>query len=345
MLVNGNATDANDGNVSMGVAVIETVGPATDAETPNISATTVAPALPPAGATVSAPTPAPGLTTWQGHPIDIDVIQRKLVKHKYFTPADFLHDISLIEENASRVGDGDRQSRIAEMAANARLHVSGFDPKWTPEFEAYKERMRVRKAERQRMKEREREKEKETDCTGEAGANGPIVAGEVVAATNGGTVVTGAVRVITTDAGLKRSRDDEGMERDRKRLREDVPAVETAVVGTTIGTDALTSAPPALNDPPTETPGVPPYLPLVVHPPFVLPTLQLVELASALRHDTEGLNVEELEQLRAACYDRIWRERGEWDRTELVAGLKEFVEGYVREARVRREAVREEQER
>ncbi|KAL8286687.1 hypothetical protein RQP46_004215 [Phenoliferia psychrophenolica] len=77
--------------------------------------------------------------------------------------------------------------------------------------------------------------------------------------------------------------------------------------------------------------------PIVVDPPtpeplpdFVLPEAQVDAFRNFLRDETDRLNVDQLEQLRAACYDIIWRGRKAWDRTEMLDELegltREFVE-------------------
>ena len=40
-----------------------------------------------------------------------------------------------------------------------------------------------------------------------------------------------------------------------------------------------------------------------------------------LHDESESLNVEQLEQLRATCLGDVWRHRKEWDRDALVRGL------------------------
>jgi hypothetical protein len=61
-----------------------------------------------------------------------------------------------------------------------------------------------------------------------------------------------------------------------------------------------------------------------------VPQDELNAFEAALKHDTADLSVDELEQLRAGCYDRLWRRRGEWDRsgviTECMDWMKEFIE-------------------
>lgn len=66
-------------------------------------------------------------------------------------------------------------------------------------------------------------------------------------------------------------------------------------------------------------------------PAFELDETVVSDLASDLRVKTDRLNVEQLEQLRATCLNRIWKHRSEWDRTPLVKELREVVEGFIQD--------------
>jgi hypothetical protein len=235
-------------------------------------------------------------TTWQAHNLDIDLISLKLSKHKYLTPSDFLADIAKIEENAEKLMDPDRITKIGEMGAHARMHVLNFDPAWEPRFEAYAERVRGRKA--KRAEERERK----------------------AAALAGGdpTVVEGGEGQQETEGSLKRARDEEGVEgeeRGDKRQKEDIVMDEPT---------------PATIEPiPTDEPTVPP--PRTTYPPFILPQSSLSSLQSTLTHATSSFNVEQLEQLRATCFDTIWKYRAEWDRTSCLIDVGKVVDAFVGE--------------
>jgi hypothetical protein len=234
-------------------------------------------------------------TTWQAHNLDIDLISLKLSKHKYLTPSDFLADIAKIEENAEKLMDPDRITKIGEMGAHARMHVLNFDPAWEPRFEAYAERVRGRKA--KRAEERERK----------AAA---LAAGHA-------TVVEGGEGQQEGEGSLKRAREDgdgvEGEERGDKRQKEDIVMDEPA---------------PAV-EPITEEPTVPPPRPTYL--PFILPQSSLSGLNSTLTHATSSFNIEQLEQLRATCFDTIWKYRAEWDRTGCLVEVGKVVNAFVGE--------------
>lgn len=314
--------------------------------------------------TTAAPTPAP-VTTWQAHDMDIDTIQRKLVRHKYFTPNDFLADVALIEENAKYTSEADRQIRVSEMVAHARMHVQSFDQKWIPEFERYAVRMRERKAERAKAKEaaakeaadkeaaeKEAAEKEEAD---KAAADGAIASTAV-----DGTEGEAPAALAPEANGLKRAREDEGGAAGsegpaEKRPRDDamdVDGVDPAPASGTLETSAngngsAQGAPDASTvDPapapsrngsvtPHPAPAAPtaPVSPEPVLGPLVVPEEALRSLGGFLRDGTEILTVEQLEQLRAALLDRIWRQRTNWDRTDLIKDMREFAGKFVSEVR------------
>jgi hypothetical protein len=238
-------------------------------------------------------------TTWQAHNLDIDLISLKLSKHKYLTPSDFLADIAKIEENAEKLMDPDRITKIGEMGAHARMHVLNFDPAWEPRFEAYAERVRGRKA--KRAEERERK------AAALAGAD--VVEG-------GDAVVEGGEGQQEGEGSLKRARDEDGVEgeeRGDKRQKEDIVMDE----------------PTQSIEPIAEEPTVPPPRP--IYPPFILPQSSLSNLQSTLTHATSSFNIEQLEQLRATCFDTIWKYRAEWDRTSCLGEVGKVVDAFVGE--------------
>ena len=237
-------------------------------------------------------------TTWQAHNLDIDLISLKLSKHKYLTPSDFLADIAKIEENAEKLMDPDRITKIGEMGAHARMHVLNFDPAWEPRFEAYAERVRARKA--------KRAEEREKKAAALSGEDAVVVDGEEGQQEREGS--------------LKRAREEdgaEGEERGDKRQKEDIVMDEP--------TPATIEPIPEIGDIATVPPPRPTY------PPFILPTSSLSTLQSTLTHATSSFNIEQLEQLRASCFDTIWKHRAEWDRTGCLVEVGRVVDGFVGE--------------
>ncbi|ORX34940.1 hypothetical protein BD324DRAFT_609696 [Kockovaella imperatae] len=269
---------------------------------PSASAPAVLETVPPVAPEPPSHSP---VATWQAHDVDIDTIHRKLSRHKYYTPADFLEDIDKIADNAAHLGDPDRQARIGEMAANARLHVSHFDPKWTPEFERLKVRMLQRKA--------QREKEKQAKLSDVEGGNEVNGTAEVT--------VDGENGVEST---LKRQREDEegGDRESSKRLREEMdndPAPEPVVQAPPLEPEQEVLA---------EIATVPEPRP-VSYPPFVLPSDLWSRFRSILVESTSALSIDQLEQVRAGCFDRLWRRRADWDRTAVVQECLEWVQEHL----------------
>lgn len=297
----------------------------------------------------------------EAHNVDIDYMQQKLVKHKYYTPVDFLADIALIEAN-SKFMTGPEQLKVFDMCAQAQLHVQTFDAKWNPEFERYAQRMRARKAERKakrdkekaeaEAKEKERE-EKERQEREQQQANGEA-----------GAEATDAADSADTPNGLKRTREDgepvEG-EPAEKRAREDAmdvdpiesvqPATQQSTAesiqsfptqpkGATPAVHESTPVPAKEPTPPPRTPTPPP-----VYPPLQVPGPQLAELSAILADDTGALTVDELEQLRAMLLDCVWRHRTSWDRASLVAEMGRRAALFIAEAGKMRELERLERER
>ncbi|GAA6046605.1 hypothetical protein JCM3770_006234 [Rhodotorula araucariae] len=66
-------------------------------------------------------------------------------------------------------------------------------------------------------------------------------------------------------------------------------------------------------------------------PPFVVPTAAVDALAFFLAEKTDALNIDQLEQLRAACFDAVWRARSEWDRARVVQELDDLAREFVDE--------------
>lgn len=67
------------------------------------------------------------------------------------------------------------------------------------------------------------------------------------------------------------------------------------------------------------------------HGDFELSDAGVESLNKFITESTEALSIDELEQLRAACYDIIWRGRKEWDRTEMLTELTELAHEFVLE--------------
>ncbi|PWN18178.1 AAA-domain-containing protein [Microstroma glucosiphilum] len=74
-------------------------------------------------------------------------------------------------------------------------------------------------------------------------------------------------------------------------------------------------------------------LALQAHPPFVCPPLELDHLRNHLLAASKMFNIDQLLQLRAACFDGVWKRRADWDRSAMIQeleGLADKVEKAVR---------------
>ncbi|EGG12523.1 uncharacterized protein MELLADRAFT_88891 [Melampsora larici-populina 98AG31] len=69
---------------------------------------------------------------------------------------------------------------------------------------------------------------------------------------------------------------------------------------------------------------------------FVVPEDELNELMVNLVEESEGLVVDELEELRAGLYEIIWRFRSDWNRMRMIDGLREFLKMFLEGIRLRK---------
>jgi len=92
----------------------------------------------------------------------------------------------------------------------------------------------------------------------------------------------------------------------------------------------ISRAPEGLTQHLIVTPRTPSPAP-VTPPEFQLAPKLLDDLETKLVTKTAALNVEQLEQLRAACLDTIWRYRSDWNRESMVHALLERVDRYLKE--------------
>lgn len=68
-------------------------------------------------------------------------------------------------------------------------------------------------------------------------------------------------------------------------------------------------------------------------PPFHVSEEDLKQLSDTLTSSTEGLNIEQLEQLRATCLNCVFKRRSDWNRDEMIKELVEIVRTFVNEAK------------
>jgi len=99
------------------------------------------------------------------------------------------------------------------------------------------------------------------------------------------------------------------------------------------------SNPPSTTGLEQSPPQAPPQEAMIVErtptplPDFHVDENQLSQLKQVLCSDTQALNIEELEQLRATSLGAVWRHRAEWDRGELMRELLSIAHEFVEEVR------------
>lgn len=286
------------------------------------------------------------------HDIDLEKMHSKLYYDRYLTPSQFLLDLVKIVENAELdVGDLERLWKAKAMLNQAELLV---DSSCDAVFRTECEKMAGRERERAEARKKEKEERKDTEGKGKGKEREvePTVAVEAE--------VTQDMADGGGDRGLKRAREDgaavvtggEGAAGDvemgspaSKRLRPDdvaedgtgldlaqavVPSpthdhspflvASSSASASVFGPTSTAALAPPPSSPPVHAPSPPPPVP---HPPFHLPSLD--SLSQLLTHSTAKWTIEQLEQLRAALLDIVWRARAAWDRTEAVQEMEELV--------------------
>lgn len=286
-----------------------------------------------------APNPIPNqlFVTFRFHDIGLDKVHERLFADRYHTPEMMLADIQRIVENAYHEGDPDTLSKADQMLNYARIMC---DQACDPAFRIECQRMAQREKERAKKRATARQKARE-EAAAEANKR------EQAAAQKEGT----------DEAGNKRPREegedvDENDQAKRARFTEDVimadsptrpsaasqslmpPTPVTATASTSsavsVSAGAEVAAPQVVSSEAAVS-VVEPSPPPAPLPDFVLPTEALQELGRFLVSQTGDLTVDELEQLRAACYDCIWRARKDWNKTALIKEIREIAEEYVYE--------------
>jgi hypothetical protein len=294
----------------------------------------------------------PVMYTFRFHDISLDTVHERLFQDRYHTPEMMLADIQRIVENAYHEGDPDTLNKADQMLNYARIMC---DQACDPAFRIECQRMAQRERERAKKRQQARQKARE---------NAAIEAEKKAedAKAKEGIVELGAPPLTKRPREDGEQDGDDGEHAKRARFAEDVemagqaspsaskaPAstsaeacvvaapAPTATAATSTSGVTSTSAPAAtassdpftaVTTPTTKLPSPPPEEPL---PDFILPETSLQDLGRFLVSQTGDLTVDELEQLRAACYDCIWRSRKEWNKTNLIKEIKELAEEYVTE--------------
>ncbi|KAL4402206.1 TAT-binding protein-like protein 7, AAA ATPase [Malassezia pachydermatis] len=234
--------------------------------------------------------------------MSLDKMQKRLYHNQYLTCDDFMADLNKIVSNAEEASevDADRVFRAHQMQNLATILMDQYvESSFRTECQAMAQRVLAR--EEQARKEAEKKKDE-------------------------------LVHHRRPD-GVRYSARVQGEEPDARHLV-DVSTIERATKR------ARTTSRPGSEEPAeTETPGPAP-MPMeepastlepaieaepVPHRSALLDDAAQASLVASLVDLTQTLNVEQLEQARAACYERIMAHRASWDRAPLLHDLVDVV--------------------
>lgn len=304
--------------------------------------------------------PAQELDISKPHYVDFDLMQNKLIDTKagYLTLRAFLRDIERMAHNVViSVDDLDKRQKAHAMVIETKLllkdHFQDEQQKLDFEAMAFREKMRRAAAEPNKRKSpgstSSRGTRQSARMTGQAPEFGVQALQDLEAANR-------KRQRETSGASEADVQGEAGPAAKKMRMNingdlGDAPSTSTAGDPPVMADGVHGSAPDASSSsinvsmqaaplPPTEParPATPPPPP--PPPPFVLPELAMQELADRLQESTEEFTVEDLEQLRAHLMQRIWRKRGEWDRTALLEELSQATTSVVARVQAANQASR-----
>ncbi|WFC96241.1 TAT-binding protein-like protein 7, AAA ATPase [Malassezia brasiliensis] len=254
--------------------------------------------------------------------MSLDKMQKRLYYNGYLTCDAFMDDIQKMVSNAeeAREVDADRVFRARQMQNLAAILLDQYID---ASFRAECERMAQRVLAREEAAKREAERQK----AAEVHPRRPN--GLRYSARQQGEAIEphDLVDVATIERAHKRARSASApvphAESGQEASSEPPPADEPDAVKRVRLADGEAHASPT-DAAPTSPP----------RPPApVLPLDAQHALTAALVRTTDGFNVEQLQQLRAVCFDAILAHRAEWDRTALVAELPALAEDLARAVR------------
>lgn len=277
--------------------------------------------------------------TFRFHDISLDKVHERLFADRYHTPEMMLADIQRIVENAYHEGDPDTLSKADQMLNYARIMCDqACDPAFRIECQRMAQREKERAKKRALAKQKAREeaaaeaKRREDAATqkeaaDEAGNKRPREEGDDVDQSEQAKRARFTEDVVMADSPTRPSASSQSLMPPTPAPAGTATTTPSAVPAATeaVGGHSAISEPVA--PPPAKEPSPPPA-PL---PDFILPSAALEELGRFLVSHTGELAVDELEQLRAACYDCIWRARRDWDKTAVIKEIHEMAEDYVSE--------------
>ena len=254
--------------------------------------------------------------------MSLDKMQKRLYYNGYLTCDAFMDDIQKMVSNAeeAREVDADRVFRARQMQNLAAILLDQYID---APFRAECERMAQRVLAREEAAKREAERQK----AAEVHPRRPN--GLRYSARQQGEAIEphDLVDVATIERAHKRARSASASAPHAESAREassEAPADDTPDAAKRVRlADGEADDAPRADAPPS-----PPRPPAPV-----LPLDAQHALTATLVRTTDGFNVEQLQQLRAVCFDAILAHRAEWDRTALLAELPALAEDLARAVR------------
>lgn len=254
--------------------------------------------------------------------MSLDKMQKRLYYNGYLTCDAFMDDIQKMVSNAeeAREVDADRVFRARQMQNLAAILLDQYID---APFRAECERMAQRVLAREEAAKREAERQR----AAEVHPRRPN--GLRYSARQQGEAIEphDLVDVATIERAHKRARSASASAPHAESARE--ASSEAPVDDVPDAAKRVRLADGEADDVPhTDAPASPPRPPAPV-----LPLDAQHALTASLVRTTDGFNVEQLQQLRAVCFDAILAHRAEWDRTALLAELPALAEDLARAVR------------
>lgn len=254
--------------------------------------------------------------------MSLDKMQKRLYYNGYLTCDAFMDDIQKMVSNAeeAREVDADRVFRARQMQNLAAILLDQYID---ASFRAECERMAQRVLAREEAAKQEAERQK----AAEVHPRRPN--GLRYSARQQGEAIEphDLVDVATIERAHKRARSASAPAPHAESERE--ASAEAPADGAPDAHKRVRLADGQADDAPAAVAPASPPRP----PAPVLPLDAQHALTAALVRTTDGFNVEQLQQLRAVCFDAILAHRAEWDRTALLAELPALAEDLARAVR------------
>lgn len=286
------------------------------------------------------------------HYVDFDLIQNKLIESNngYLSLQSFQRDIERMAENVTMLQDDlDRRAKAHAMVIEAKLLIKDYfqDEQQKLDIEAMAERERVRRRGNKSKGASPTNSAKGTRQSARVSGTQPEYNHRALAELEAANRKRQRER---SGSGTSPMEDGGAAKRPRIEIDGEVngPVYDPAVVvtGDGIHVDA------AVNGPSTDTAIAAPIVSLLGHisagstaedvqlvseatppptPPFILPEAEFHSLTKLVSESSLDFNIEELEQLRALLMQRIWKQRKDWDRSDLIQEMTRVARDFIQQ--------------